>query len=67
MGADDVRTGRDPREDPFLPSEAARHLDRLFVRDRLDVVDPRRVPVRHHHAGPALDQERAGLAAADRS
>jgi len=65
MRADDVRAGRDSGEDAFVAGEATRHLDRLAIFDWLDVVDPARVPVRHHRPCPTLDQERAGRASAD--
>src|SRR3954452_20818688 len=66
MRADNVRAGRDAREDALLAREPQGHLDRLVVADRLEVVDLGRIPVRHDEPGPPLDEKRAALAAADR-
>src|SRR4051794_20495167 len=45
---DDIRAGRDPPEDALLAREAKCHLERGVVLDRLDVVDFRGIPERHH-------------------
>src|SRR5262249_60184971 len=63
VSAGDVRARRDPREHAFLLREPPRHLDRLVVGDRLQVVDPGGIPLRHNAARPALDKERPALAA----
>jgi hypothetical protein len=49
--ADDVRAGRDAREDAFLRGEAGGHLDRFHVADRLEMVDLLGVPARRHEPG----------------
>ena len=51
---------------PSSRAEPKCHLHRLVVADRLHVIDLLGRPVRHHHPGPALDDEGAALSAGDR-
>jgi hypothetical protein len=64
--ADDVRSRGDSGEDPVFRRKPPRHREGLVVRDGLEVVDAVGVPVRHHEAGPALDEERPRCTTADR-
>src|SRR5207237_4713323 len=66
VSPDHVRPARDPSEDAFLAREPERHLDGLVVADRLEVIDPLGIPVRHDAAGPPLDEKRPSLATGDR-